>query len=119
MARFHELDGIEHARDAPPAPDDEPWNDADRWMRWANELRTQGHVDEFVDLLAEDIVSEDRQTLAQHTYRGRDEVLTGWLQSDVHPSIDAETIACRGNCWCCSTTSGGTRAPTSSTSVST
>ena len=48
---------IAAAADAPPPLDDEPWNDADRWMRRANELRTQGHGNEFVELLAGGIAS--------------------------------------------------------------
>ena len=73
MARYHELVGTAPSADASPTQD-EPWNDADRWMRQAIELRSAGRFEEWAQCFDEDVVWVSHRAITSGTYRGRDEV---------------------------------------------
>ena len=95
-ARFHELDGSAPAlSEALPTPDDEPWNDADRWMRRAIDLRSADRFDEWAACLDDDVVWVSHRSLTGGSYRGRSEVSHAYTDQPV--SMSAETMGVRGD----------------------
>ncbi len=96
MARYHELVGI-----APPAvaspTQDEPWNDADRWMRQAIELRSAGRFEEWARCFDEDVVWVSHRAITGGSYHGRDEVSAAYGANDLGVSMSAEPLATRGD----------------------
>ncbi|HUS43991.1 MAG TPA: AAA family ATPase [Ilumatobacteraceae bacterium] len=97
MARYHELTGTTPPADAPVAVDDEPWNDADRWMRQAIELRSAGLFAEWAQCFDEDVIWVSHRRITGGSYRGRDEVSAAYGTNDLAVSMSAEPLATRGD----------------------
>jgi hypothetical protein len=95
MARYHELTGTTPPADAQPTLDNEPWNDADRWMRRAIALRSAGRFDEWAACFDEDVVWVSHRSLTAASYRGRAEVSAAYTDQPV--SMFAETLGVRGD----------------------